>query len=108
MKLYDTNVRAIRDHVIVSDMTFDERISKGGIIKLIDDGKETGIHPRWGQVYSVGPEQKDVMVGEWVLVKHGRWTRGVDVVQHGKKQTIRRIDVDDILIVSDEPSESDY
>ena len=108
MKLYDTDVSAIKNNVIVSDMTFGERQSRGGIIKLIDDGIESGIHPRWGQVYSIGPDQKDVKVGEGVLVKHGRWTRGIDIIQHGKKRTIRRIDIDDILIVSDEPNEADY
>ena len=81
MKIYDQGITAIKDHVIVSDMNFGERVSKGGIIKLEADGKVEGIHPRWGQVYSVGPLQKDVKVGEWVLVKHGRWTRGVDIVK---------------------------
>ena len=108
MKIYDQGITAIKDHVIVSDMNFGERVSKGGIIKLEADGKVEGIHPRWGQVYSVGPLQKDVKVGEWVLVKHGRWTRGVDIVKFGKTTTVRRIDIEDILIVADEPLEADY
>ena len=85
MKLYDRDVFAIKDHVIVADMDFGERVTKGGIIKLEDDGKDEGIRPRWGRVYSVGPEQKDVKIGEWVLVKHGRWTRGVDIIKNEKK-----------------------
>ena len=107
-KLYDTDVHALRDHIIVEDMNFGERVSRGGIIKIHDDGVESGIHPRWGKVYSVGPEQSDVKIGEWVLVKHGRWTRGVEVVKNGAKKTLRRIDTNDILVVSNRPSEEDY
>lgn len=103
MKLYDTEVKAIKDHIIVADMDFGEQVTRGGIIRLEDDGKDTGIRPRWGKVYSVGPEQEDVKVGEWVLVAHGRWTRGMELVKNDKTITLRRIDNNDILIVSDEP-----
>lgn len=107
-RLYDVDVYAIKDHVIVEDMNFGERVSRGGIIKLADDGVDQGIHPRWGKVYSVGPDQQDVKVGEWVLVKHGRWTRGIELEKRGAKKVLRRIDTDDILVVSDRPSEEDY
>jgi len=106
MKLYDRNITAIKDHIIVSDMEFGERITHG-IIKLADDGETTGIRPRWGRVYSIGPNQKDVKIGEWVLINHGRWTRGVEIHRLGKKFTVRRIDSKDILVVADRPSE-DY
>jgi hypothetical protein len=50
----------------------------------------------------VGPEQHDVTVGQWVCVAHGRWTRGIDVEDETGKKTLRRVDPDDLLIVSDE------
>lgn len=103
MRLYEATVKAIKDHIIVADMGFGEQVTKNGIIRLEDDGKDEGIKPRWGRVYSVGPEQIDVKVGEWVLVKHGRWTRGMDLIKNDEKITLRRIDHNDILIVSDEP-----
>ena len=90
------------ESVIVSDMNFEERISTGGIIIMTDNGKSTGIRPRWGQVYAVGPEQQDVQVGQWVCVAHGRWTRGIDVEDDTGKHTLRRVDPNDLLIVSDE------
>ena len=93
-------VRAIRNHVLVTEMKFDQRITAGGIVILNDNGKTEGIRPRWGRVYDVGPEQKDVEVGQWVMVAHGRWTRGIDVQQ--EVITVRRVDINDILIVSDE------
>jgi hypothetical protein len=82
-------------------MTFDERITTGGIVLLNDNGKSNGIRPRWGRVYAVGSKQQDVHVGQWVLVAHGRWTRGLDIEDESGKQTVRKIDPNDILLVSD-------
>jgi co-chaperonin GroES (HSP10) len=101
-KINRLHLKPLNDAVIVSDMVFDERISTGGIIILNDNGKGTGIRPRWGQVYAVGPEQKDVAVGQWICVAHGRWTRGLDVEDESGKHTLRRVDPKDILMVSDE------
>jgi len=95
-------LQPLNDAVVVSDMTFDERITTGGIVLLNDNGKGTGIRPRWAQVYAVGPDQKDVVVGQWICVAHGRWTRGVDIEDESGKQTLRRVDPKDILLVSNE------
>ena len=95
-------LKPLNDSVIVSDMTFDERFTTGGIVLLSDNGKSTGIRPRWGQVYAVGPEQKDIRVGGWVCVAHGRWTRGIDIEDETGKVTLRRVDPKDIMMESDE------
>lgn len=95
-------LRPIHDHIIVTDMTFDERLSHGGIYLLNDNGTGNGIRPRWGRVYAVGHEQQDITVGQWVLVAHGRWTRGLDIEDESGKHTIRKIDPKDIMLVSDE------
>jgi hypothetical protein len=51
----------------------------------------------------VGKDQKDVQVGQWILVAHGRWTRGVDIedgeTEH--RRTIRKIDPADILLIAE-------
>ena len=102
------DMRALKDHVLVADMNFKERITSGGIQLLSDDGRTAGIRPRWAQIYAVGPEQQDVQVGQWILVAHGRWTRGVLVEVPDGEHTLRRVDADDILLVSDsEPSADD-
>jgi hypothetical protein len=101
-KIEKQQLKAIHNHVLVSDMVFDERISTGGIVLLNDNGKGNGIRPRWGRVYAIGHEQKDVAVGNWVLVAHGRWTRGLDIEDETGKLTIRKIDPKDILLVSDD------
>jgi co-chaperonin GroES (HSP10) len=95
-------LQPLNDSVIVSDMVFDERISTGGIILVNDNGKSTGIRPRWGRVYAVGPDQHDIRVGTWICVEHGRWTRGIEIEDENGKQTLRRVDPKDIMMESDE------
>lgn len=89
--------------ILVSDMNFEFRVTTSGIILPGDDAKNSGIRPRWGKVYAIGPEQTDVQVGQWILVDHGRWTRGVQIEDAaGNKITVRKVDNKDILLVSDE------
>jgi co-chaperonin GroES (HSP10) len=106
-QLQRRQLRPLKDSVIVSDMIFDVRISTGGIIIPNDNGKSTGIRPRWGQVYAVGPDQQDVQPGQWVCVEHGRWTRGIDIEDESGKITVRRVDPKDIMMVSDQQPDDD-
>ena len=106
-RLQRRQLRPLKDSVIVSDMIFDVRISTGGIIIPNDNGKSTGIRPRWGQVYAVGPDQQDVTPGQWVCVEHGRWTRGIDIEDESGKVTLRRVDPKDIMMISDEQPNDD-
>lgn len=101
------SLRPLRDGVIVKDMNFDERITTSGIVLVSDDGKNSGIRPRWAQVYAVGPEQHDISVGQWILIEHGRWTRGFDIEDDTGIYTVRRVDVKDIMLVSDTPVTDD-
>jgi co-chaperonin GroES (HSP10) len=102
-QLAQDQIKALHNNVIVSDMEFDTRITQSGLILPNDNGTTLGIRPRWGRVYAVGKNQKDVQVGQWILVAHGRWTRGVDINDgtSDTKRTIRKIDPADILLVSD-------
>ncbi len=111
MSSYDAkkikSFRALQNYVIVTDMNFKEKLTSGGIIIPNSDGKLEGIHARWCRVYAVGNNQKDVRVGQYVLVKHGRWTRGTLIEDQEGEKTIRRIDDADILLVSDEPMQDE-
>lgn len=101
-------LRALHDHVIVEDMNFSGRTLSSGIILPSDNGKSSGIRPRWARIYAIGSEQKDVTVGQWICVAHGRWTRGIEIEDDQGVRTIRRIDPQDILLLSDEePPEDD-
>jgi co-chaperonin GroES (HSP10) len=97
-----------KDNILVADMDFGERISKGGIIITDDDKKGTGIRPRWARVVAIGRLQKNVSPGEWVLVAHGRWTRGMDMTdENGDTVNVRLVDPKEILLVTDEKPAAD-
>lgn len=101
-------LRPIKDYVLVTSMNFGERKLSSGLYLLSDDSKSSGIRPRWCQVYAIGPEQKDVIVGQWILVEHGRWTRGVKFdIDQDKTIVVRRVDSNAIMAVSDEQPNSD-
>jgi hypothetical protein len=100
-------LRAIRDHVIVADMHFGQRTLSSGVILLDDDKKTDGIRPRWGKVTHIGPEQKDIAVGQWVLIEHGRWTRGMEVKLNGEDLTLRRVDPAGVIGAQDEEPDFD-
>lgn len=104
MKHITGSLQPIKDHVLVEAMEFGERHTRAGVIIIADDGVDRGIRPRWALVHAVGPQQKNVKVGQYILVSHGRWTRGVDVTnpETNETKTLRRVDNDDILLVSDE------
>jgi co-chaperonin GroES (HSP10) len=83
-------------------MNFDSVKTSSGIILPKDDGKVTGIHPRWGRVWAIGPEQKDLKIGEWVLIEHGRWTRTVEFEQEdGSVIEVRMVDNNAVMAVSE-------
>jgi hypothetical protein len=93
--------RALNDHVIVTNMNFDQRITSSGIILMGDDSRSEGIRPRWAKIWSVGPDQTEFSIGQWILVAHGRWTRGSRIKIGAEELVVRRVDVADILAVSD-------
>jgi len=96
-------ITPLRNKVLVSDMEFGMERTSSGIYLHSDDGKSTGIHPRWAKVWAVGPEQQDIKVGEWVCVEHGRWTRGIEYENNdGSITTIRLVDNDAIMMTSDD------
>lgn len=97
--------KPILDHIIVTDMNFGEQVTSSGIVLRSDNGKSEGVKPRWGRIFAIGPDQKDVKVGEWVLVEHGRWTRSIEIHFEGDDNPTElfRVDPEGIMICSDEP-----
>ena len=93
--------KPLRDGILVRNMDFKGHKTAGGIIVLSDDGKLGGIHPRWGEVIAVGNEQQDVNVGQYVMVAHGRWSRGFEL----NGETVRTVDPKDVLGIQDEEPE---
>jgi len=93
----------LRDKVFVTNLHFGEEKTETGIILKSDNGKGEGVHPRWAQVWAIGPEQTDVKVGEWILLEHGRWTRVFEY--ENADESITELHVADnkgIMLVADE------
>lgn len=102
MNIVKGKIKPLNDNILVADMNFEEMKTASGIIIQSDDGKAHGVKPRWCRVWAVGPDQKEVKVGEWILVEHGRWTRGVTVQEDGKEFVIRRVENVSVMLRADE------
>jgi len=101
------NLRAIGNRVLVTEMYFGEQTTASGLIISNDDGKTRGIYPRWGRVYSKGPDNKDPYnIGDWILIEHGRWTRAMNVDDGDGEKEIRMVETESILAYSDEKPDS--
>ena len=84
--------------VIVTEMESGEEIRSSGIILKDDDMSVDGIKSRWAKVFSVGEGVTDIVVGEYILVLHGRWSR---VVTHNNVE-MQMVDYPDgVLLASD-------
>jgi co-chaperonin GroES (HSP10) len=93
----------LKDKVIIYNMNFGEEVTSTGIVLQSDNGKGTGVHPRWAQVWAVGPEQTDVNVGDWVLMEHARWTRAIKYEDaDGNEFDIFMADTKGMMLVTDE------
>lgn len=92
---------AIGDNILVSDMEFRDSITHAGIIIINDDQTDRGIHPRWAKVYAMGPRSiNDFKIGQYILISHGRWSRGINLIDvNGIETVVRRVDPKDILLV---------
>ena len=111
VSLYSANValrkgggilRLLRNNILATDLEFGIQMTKGGIIMPDDNMTEHGIKPRWAKVYRVGPEVKDLTEGLWILVSHGRWSKGF-LIDEGEGNIVARyIDYKDILVITDE------
>lgn len=97
------SVKPIRNKVLVTNIENGSRITRGGIIIPDDDGKERGIRPRWAEVYAVGEDVRDIVPGQWILISHGRWSRGVDLGNEPNRITLRQVDYPEaVMLVSDD------
>jgi co-chaperonin GroES (HSP10) len=97
----------LRDKVFLSDINFDEETTAGGILLTSDNGKGGGVKPRWGRVWAVGPDQKDVKVGEWILMEHARWTREfIHEAEDGTLTSLHMADLNGMMLSAEEKPNS--
>lgn len=96
----------LHDKVIgrMVDVMGQDRTTAGGLILSDNAGDEQFIRPRWFEVTHVGPEQKDVSVGEFVLMPHGRWGHGFSIDGSTREEDkLFHLDTETMMAVADEP-----
>ena len=95
-------ITPLKNKVLVTNIDSGSKLTKNGIIIPDDDGKERGIRPRWAEIYAVGSEINDLKPGQWILISHGRWSRGVNINTNDGQLTVRQVDYPDaVLLVSE-------
>lgn len=68
-------------------------------IAIAISAKDQSNVDRWGVVTDIGPEVKQVKVGEAILVESGFWTTSFEVNGHKYWKT----DEDHVILTADEP-----
>jgi hypothetical protein len=89
-------------------MDMDEMVTSGGIVIRSDDGKSHGVKPRWARVYKIGPEQRDIKEGEWILIEHGRWTRKIKIDDGEGVKEVQKVELKSILATADKKPNDFY
>jgi co-chaperonin GroES (HSP10) len=96
-------LRLLKNNVLVSNLDHGVKLTRGGIILPDDNMRESGVRDRWAKVFAVGPEVDDLVPGNWVLIKHGRWTNGMSITIDGDETTVWRIEYpESVLVMSEE------
>lgn len=98
-------VKPLSNKVLVSDIEQGIR-QVGRIIIPNDNGTTHGVRSRWAQVYDVGDNVSGVGPGDWILIKHGRWTRAHTIDDGTNEYKLWGVEYPDgILLVSkDKPT----
>lgn len=98
----------LKANVFVTDLDSGLHMTAGGIIRPDDNMSETGIRSRWARVWAIGPEVKDLAVGEWVYVEHARWTNSIDIDLPSGRVRVWRVDWPNAVMLAspDDPREA--
>jgi co-chaperonin GroES (HSP10) len=100
MRVKAKRLKPLKNTVFVHEMDAGPRKTYGGIIIPDDNMTPSGVHARWAKVYAVGPDVNDLLPGQWVLIKHGRWTLGLDLELEDETVRIWRVEYPDSVEVA--------
>ncbi len=96
------NIRPLPGNIFAV-LQLGERVTTGGIVLMDDNGKNSGIRPRWAKIWKVADDVTDVRPGQWALCEHGRWTMRIKIKdENGKDFEFVKLDPNGILAVQDE------
>lgn len=86
-------LKPLKDKVLVTTMERGMVRLGSGIILPNDDGRDGGIRARWAKIYAVGSDVPDLQEGDWALIDHGMWSRGLTLSDDdGEKVTVYQVD----------------
>ena len=95
------NISAIESNVIfqfTEDVTQSRFINsaESGMIVNSGDGNQA-LWPRWGKAIKIGPDVKEVIEGDYILIESGKWTLGffIEDVRYWKTDESKIIGVSD-------------
>ena len=95
-----TTLTPLHNNVFVTEMDQGNKLTKGGLIILDDNMGARGIRPRWAKIFAIGPDVKDVAVGEWVLIEHGRWSNRIPMSFPDGDVDVWRIDYPAAVLIA--------
>ncbi len=101
-------IRPLRDKILVKKIDKGMRKTAGGIILPQSDSAgdgNSGIRPRWAQVYAVGSNIDYLKKDQWILMEHGRWSFAVNIQDGDEIVDLRLADPKGILGYQDEKPE---
>lgn len=96
-----TTIKPLPNRILAELLGLQERVSAGGIVLKSDDGKDTGVRPRWAQIKLVGEGIDWVTPNQYVLIAHGRWSRQFECEHQGQTLKLVHLDNKEILAVTD-------
>ena len=86
----DNYIECLPDSLYVEKMEYGERKLKNGFIVPTETMDYLGnfVRPRWAKVLYKADNIKNINVGDYILLSHGRWSTGIKCVINGIKKTI--------------------
>lgn len=102
MKSKKPNLRPLKNSILfifldeVGQGQFVNQKTKSGVI-IPRNFATTGTKPRWGKVLRIGPECKEVVEDDYILIENLRWTEASKV----DEQMIWRTTEKDVIGIND-------
>jgi len=84
------HIECLDDTLYIEKIEYGERTLKNGFIIPTETMDHFGnfVRPRWAKVLYKADNIKNVNVGDYILLSHGRWSTGINCVINGIKKTI--------------------
>ena len=96
-----------KDKVFVKNLDHGPQVTAAGVIIPDDNMTNRGIRARWGQVWAIGPDVKDLDVGQWILIEHGRWTERMTIETEQETVEVWQVEYPKSVLMSSDQKPKD-